>query len=199
MPMELPTDLTPELVPLYWLLGRWEGVGVLGYGDIEQQQFAQEVNFVHDGMPYLKYSAQSWLIDDDGNKLRPLSWESGVWQLDREHNDADGGPGMIPADIVPALTSAEDVEKLRNKDDGFDIIANVLHPGGISELYVGQVKGPRIDLSTDAVMRAPGAKDYRAATRMYGLVEGDLLWAWDIAALGRALESHASARLKKSA
>ncbi|WP_026820503.1 FABP family protein [Arthrobacter castelli] len=199
MPIELPADLTPELVPLYWLLGRWEGVGVLGYGDVEQQQFAQEVNFTHDGMPYLKYDAQSWLIDDDGNKVRPLSWESGVWQLDRELYEADGGPGMIPSEIVPALTSAEDVEKYRNKDDGFNIIANVLHPGGISELYVGQVKGPRIDLSTDAVMRAPGSKDYRAATRMYGLVDGDLLWAWDIAAMGRELESHASARLKKSA
>ncbi|GAB3517764.1 heme-binding beta-barrel domain-containing protein [Arthrobacter monumenti] len=199
MPIELPTDLTPELVPLYWLIGRWEGVGVLGYGDIEQQQFAQEVNFTHNGLPYLEYSAQSWLIDDDGNKLRPLSWESGAWQLDRELNESDGGPGLIPAEIVPALKSAEEVEKLRNKDDGFDIIANVVHPGGICELYVGQVKGPRIDLSTDAVMRAPGAKDYRAATRLYGLVEGDLLWAWDIAALGRSLESHASARLKKTA
>ncbi|HET8795074.1 MAG TPA: FABP family protein [Arthrobacter sp.] len=199
MPIELPTDLTPELVPLYWLIGRWEGVGVLGYGDIEEQQFAQEVNFTHNGLPYLEYSAQSWLIDDDGNKLRPLSWESGAWQLDRELNESDGGPGLIPAEIVPALKSAEEVEKLRNKDDGFDIIANVVHPGGICELYVGQVKGPRIDLSTDAVMRAPGAKDYRAATRLYGLVEGDLLWAWDIAALGRSLESHASARLKKTA
>lgn len=198
MPIELPTDLTPELVPLYWLIGRWEGVGVLGYGDIEHQQFAQEVNFSHNGLPYLEYNAQSWLIDDDGNKLRPLSWESGTWQLDRELNEADAGPGLIPAEIVPALKSAEEVEKLRNGDDGFDIIANLVHPGGICELYVGQVKGPRIDLSTDAVMRAPGAKDYRAATRMYGLVEGDLLWAWDIAALGRPLESHASARLKKT-
>ncbi len=199
MPIELPTDLTPELVPLYWLIGRWEGVGVLGYGDIEQQQFAQEVNFSHNGLPYLEYSAKSWLIDDDGNKLRPLSWESGAWHLDRELTESDGGPGLIPAEIVPALKSAEEVEKLRNKDDGFDIIANVVHPGGICELYVGQVKGPRVDLSTDAVMRAPGAKDYRAATRLYGLVEGDLLWAWDIAALGRSLESHASARLKKTA
>lgn len=198
MPTELPLDLTPELVPLSWLIGRWEGVGVLGYGDTEEKQFAQEVNFRHNGLPYLQYSSETWLMDEDGNKLRPLSLETGIWQLDRELNDADAGPGLIPADIVPALTSADEVEKLRNKDDGFDIIATVVHPGGISELYVGQVKGPRIDLATDAVMRAPGAKDYRAATRLYGMVEGDLLWAWDIAALGRALESHASARLKKT-
>ena len=32
---------------------------------------------------------------------------------------------------------------------------------------------------------------------MFGLVDQHLLWAWDIAALGRSLASHASARLAK--
>ena len=195
--IELPTDLTPELVPLSWLIGTWEGVGVLGYGDEEERQFAQRASFSHNGLPYLQYSARSWLIDENGDELRDISVETGVWQLDRPLNDADAGPGLLPADIVPELTSAEDVEKLRNRDGGFDIIVTLVHPGGISELYVGQIKGPRIDLATDAVMRAPGAKDYSSATRMYGLVESDLLWAWDMSALGNPLQSHASARLKK--
>ena len=68
----------------------------------------------------------------------------------------------------------------------------------MSELYVGQVRGPRIDLATDAVVRPATAKTYAAATRMYGLVDGHLLWAWDIAALGGALASHASARLARA-
>jgi hypothetical protein len=33
---------------------------------------------------------------------------------------------------------------------------------------------------------------------MYGLVDGHLLWAWDITALGEKLKSHASARLAKA-
>ena len=36
-----------------------------------------------------------------------------------------------------------------------------------------------------------------AATRLYGLVEGDLLWTWDIAAFGHPLQSYASARLRR--
>jgi len=32
---------------------------------------------------------------------------------------------------------------------------------------------------------------------MLGLVDGDLLWAWDLAALGRPLATHASARLSR--
>ena len=76
-------------------------------------------------------------------------------------------------------------------------VVSLVHPGGVAELYLGQVKGPRIDLATDAVMRTAGAKDYAAATRLYGLVDGHLLWAWDIAALGQDLRTHASARLAK--
>ena len=62
---------------------------------------------------------------------------------------------------------------------------------------VGQVKGPRIDLATDAVLRSANSKEHSASTRLYGLVENHLLWAWDIAALGHELASHASGRLSR--
>jgi hypothetical protein len=102
-----------------------------------------------------------------------------------------GGTGPRP------FTTATEVEALRNADDGFDIEVALVHPNGVSELYLGQVKGPRIDLATDAVVRTPRAKEYSAATRLYGLVDGHLLWAWDIAALGQSLTSHASGRLTR--
>ena len=44
-------------------------------------------------------------------------------------------------------------------------------------------------------MRTHGAKEYTAATRLYGLVDNHLLWAWDIAALG---QEPAHARLRSS-
>jgi hypothetical protein len=86
---------------------------------------------------------------------------------------------------VPVLKSADEVEALRNKDGGFDISVSISHPGGISELYYGQIKGPQIQLSTDMVMRGSHSKDYSAATRIFGLVEGNLLWRWDVATGGR--------------
>jgi hypothetical protein len=94
--------------------------------------------------------------------------------------------------------TADDVEALRNADGGFDIEVSVVHSDGVSELYLGQIKGPRIDIATDAVVRPADAKEYAAASRMYGLVDGHLLWAWDIAALGQDLRTHASARLAKT-
>lgn len=74
---------------------------------------------------------------------------------------------------------------------------SILQPGGVAELYLGQIKGPRVDLRTDAVIRAQGAKEYQSGTRLYGLVNNHLMWAWDMAAQGRELATHASAELTK--
>ena len=197
MPIEIPTDLTPELVPLSWLIGEWEGRGRLGTGDEDSEHFVQHVSFTHNGLPYLQYRAESWISDDAGAKLRPLTVETGFWALERKLQEGDGGPGLIPADIVPVLKTADDVEERRNKDGGFDLAVSISHPGGITELYYGQIKGPQIQLTTDMVMRGGHSKDYTAAPRIFGLVDGNLLWRWDVAANGKALEAHASAFLHK--
>jgi hypothetical protein len=195
--IELPTDLPAELVPLSWLIGVWEGTGVVDYEvgeEHHQVEFGQRVSFSHDGEAYLNYSATSWVLDDDRT---PLAAETGYWRLSRTLIEGDPGPAMLPGQGTRPFGTAQAVETLRASSGGFDIDVAIIHPDGVSELYLGQVNGPRIDLATDAVVRTAGAKEYSAATRLYGLVEGHLLWAWDIAALGQELRTHASARLAK--
>jgi hypothetical protein len=104
---------------------------------------------------------------------------------------------LLAGEGTKPFTTASAVETLRNPEGAFDIEVSILHPMGVSELYLGRAKGPRIDLSTDAVMRTATAKEHAASTRMYGLVEGHLLWAWDLAALGQDLRTHASGRLAR--
>ena len=196
--IEIPTGLDPELVPLSWLLGIWEGSGVLDYligEDHVQHEFGQRISFSHDGLPYLNYNSYTWLLDE---QQTPLVAETGYWRLSRTRADGDPGPGMLPGVGARPYGDAEAVETLRNDGGGFDVEVSIVHPDGVSEVYLGQVAGPRIDLSTDAVMRTAGAKDYAAATRLYGLVDAHLLWAWDIAALGQDLRTHASGRLAKA-
>ena len=200
---ELPTQLPSELVPLSWLLGVWEGSGVLDYqiGDESvSREFGHRLSFSHDGLPHLNYSSYTWLEPEPGSgsdEKTPLMTETGYWRLSRSQGAGDPGPGLLPAEGAHPFVTAAAVETLRNADDGFDIDVTIVHPGGVAEIYLGQVKGPRIDLATDAVMRTQGAKPYSAATRLYGLVDGHLLWAWDIAALGQSLRTHASGRLKR--
>ncbi|MBT0767652.1 FABP family protein [Kineosporia sp. J2-2] len=169
MAFQLDTDLPTPLAPLAWLIGRWEGAGVIGYPTMEEAQFGQEIEFSHDGRPFLSYTSRMWRLDAEGNQVEPLATETGYW---RPVETAEG-------------------------TDGTDLEVLIVHPTGIAEVYLGAVSGPRIDLQTDLVARTSTAKEYTAATRLYGLVESDLLWALDMAAEGQPLQSHASARLKR--
>ncbi len=178
MPIELSADTPPALVPLLWLIGSWAGAGVVGYPTMDDVRFGQEIEFSHDGRPFLSYRSRTWLLDADGSRGRPLSTESGFWRV----------PPTAPAD-------PHEVAEIPLPGTALEVL--LAHPTGIVEVYLGAVDGPRITLATDLVARTQTAKEYTSATRLYGLVEGDLLWAMDMSAAGRPLQSHASARLKR--
>ena len=150
------------LAPVAFLLGRWEGAGVVGYPTIESAQFGQEITFGHNGKPFLIYSSRTWLLDEEGRPGRPLAMETGFWRPQPERQ----------------------LEVL------------LVHPTGISEIYLGEVTGTKIEMATDAVVRTASAKEVTAGRRLYGLVEADLAYAYDMAAVGQPLQAHASARLK---
>ena len=57
--------------------------------------------------------------------------------------------------------------------------------------------GGRLEMTTDAVARTETAKEYAAGKRIYGYVEGDLLYAYDMAAMGQELQPHLWARLQR--
>ena len=153
-----------RIEPLAFLLGTWRGLGVVGYPTIEERHFEQEVVFAHDGRPFLEYSSRTWLIDEDGHRVRPLAREVGWWR-----------PGPEPRDVEVLLS----------------------HPTGIVEVYVGEVVFHKVELQTDVVARTETAKPVTALHRLYGLVEGDLAYAVDMAAVGQPLQPHLSARLSK--
>ncbi|CAN5406343.1 FABP family protein [soil metagenome] len=199
---DFDAGLPAEIVPLSWLLGVWEGTGVLSYRigeDVRDAEFGMRLAFTHDGTPHVQYSCATWLFAGEGDSATttPLYSEIGYWRLSRPLGDGDQGPGLLPSAGEPVFTTAEAVETLRNERGGFDLEVSIVQPGGVSEIYIGEVNGPRVDLATDAVMRTAGAKEYAAATRLYGLVEDHLLWAWDIAALGQDLRTHSSGRLAR--
>ena len=61
----------------------------------------------------------------------------------------------------------------RPVEDG-EVELLLAHPTGIVELYYGKAEPAKIELRTDGVLRSPHAKEYNAATRLYGLVNSNL-------------------------
>ncbi len=163
-----------ELAHLSWLIGSWVGVGLGQYPTIEDFRFGQEVTFATDGRPFLSYWSRSWELDDEGNRIKPRGTESGF---------------------------------LRPRpDNGVEML--LAHPSGFAEVWVGHVivdaienaviTGARAELHTDVVARTESAKEVTGGTRLYGLREGNLLWTYDMAAVGQPLTNHLAAQLKRA-
>jgi hypothetical protein len=165
--VEVPVPLRPWA----WLIGRWVGVGTGQYPTIDDFRFGQEVSFTTDGRPFLSYWSRSWLLDVDGNRIRPLATEAGFW---------------------------------RPRDDN-KVEVTLAHPTGYAEVWYGDlevtglenatVTGARVELRTDCVVRTASAKEYENGHRLYGLVDGKLLWTYDMKAVGEPLGNHLAATL----
>ena len=86
---------------------------------------------------------------------------------------------------------------LRCKPEG-KVELVLTHHTGFAEVWYGEAGAGKLDLTTDAVVRTETAKEYVAGKRLYGNVEGDLLYAFDMAAMGQGLQPHLWARLQRA-
>ena len=177
-----PEGLAPEVYPLAWLVGTWRGEGVVDYPGIDEATFTEEIVIASDGGPYLSYTSTIRLItapSDTGALVdeppAPV-WhtESGYWRISAERPTTWG------------LT-----------DDQHPVELLIADPSGHVAVYIGAVGKGRIDLVSDAIARVESGADVCAAKRLYGLVNGELMWAHDIAAFGHPMQSYASGRLAR--
>ncbi|MCY7395980.1 MAG: FABP family protein [Nocardioides sp.] len=163
MVFELPDNLHPDCGPLAWLLGTWAGNGHGDYPTIEAFEFGQELIFTHDGRPFFHYLSRTWIVDENGEKVRDAALETGFLRC-------------RPEGKVELLLS---------------------HHTGFVEIWYGEASRGKLDLTTDAVVRTDSAKAYTGGRRLYGNVEGDLLYAYDMAAMDQPLQPHIWARLQR--
>lgn len=82
-------------------------------------------------------------------------------------------------------------------ETGLRVEVTLAHPTGIVEVFVGDVDGGKIELVDNVTVRTATAREVERSERLYGIVEGDLAYAIDIAAEGHDLRPHRSARLRR--
>jgi len=169
---KLPSELPPEIVRISWLLGHWEGVGQGQYPNSSNFSFIQQLEFNNDGRPFIDYESKSWELNADGSAGKPLHSEKGFWK-----------PG-----------------------EGTSVEVTISHVTGISEIWTGlnevltieeaKITSARARIATQWVGRVPSAKPVDAGDRLYGLMNGELMWTYDMAAVGQEMQNHLWARLK---
>ncbi len=201
MPFDLPDGLAPEVYPLAWLVGRWRGEGVVGYPGIEEAAFVQDVHIDHDGGPYLRYSSTMRLVVVPDNPAALID------EIDRDVVIKTGEPARadLPAEASPVWSTESGFWRVSPErpdelgEGQFPVELLLADPAGHLALYLGIVGSGRIELASDLIASTSTAVDVSAGTRLYGLVQGDLMWAWDLAAFGQPLQTYASARLVRVA
>jgi hypothetical protein len=169
---KLPSELPPEIVRISWLLGHWEGVGQGQYPNSSNFSFIQQLEFNNDGRSFIDYESKSWELNADGSAGKPLHSEKGFWK-----------PG-----------------------EGTSVEVSISHVTGISEIWTGlnevltideaKITSARARIATQWVGRVPSAKPVDAGDRLYGLMNGELMWTYDMAAVGQEMQNHLWARLK---
>lgn len=171
VPAITPSSLPEQLLPLSWLIGRWAGVGTGHYPTIEDFRFGQEVSFSTDGRPFLIYWSRSWMLDEHGQRVRPLATESGFWRPRPDNK----------------------VEVQLSHPTGY---AEIWH-GEITVTGIENavITGAMVKLATELVGRTESAKEYNQGERLYGLVDGALRWTFDMAAVGQPMQNHLAASL----
>ena len=142
--IEIPSGLHKDVVSLAFLLGTWEGAGVFDFPGQEKCNFGQEIVFRHDGRPFLEFRSRTWVLDEKGEKVRPLENEHGFWRVTGNPHGTSG---------------IRELEFSSVRDDG------------TVEIWYGELADgkPQIDLATDAVARIEGAPAYTGGKRLYGV------------------------------
>ncbi len=153
---DLLAGVHPEVAHLSWLVGRWRGIGEGDFPGTGRFRYEEIVEFATDGRPFLEYRAVSWILDDDNARVRPSHTENGYWRP-----TADNG-----------------------------VEAVICNPMGIAELWLGavtvtsienaRITGARLEVHTTKFVRTPTAPAVHDGTRIYGLVQGELLMAFDL-------------------
>ncbi|UOY00923.1 FABP family protein [Blastococcus sp. PRF04-17] len=160
-------EVSDQLLSLLPLLGEWHGEGVMT-GTAAGS--AQDVRF-----------GQWMRFSHDGRGF--LAYESRTWRLTDEGR------------IVGPDVRETGFWRPRGDDDVELLTAS---PEGLVEIYVGRARTTTSwELTSDVVARTPDAADVTRAVRLYGLVEGALMYAIDRAGADDPLRPTMSARLER--
>lgn len=160
-------EVSDALLSVLPLLGEWHGEGVLN-GAVAGS--AVDVRF------------GQWIrFGHDGRGF--LSYESRTWRL--TDDGAVVGPDVRESGFW----------RPRGQDDVELLVAD---PDGLVEIYVGRARTTTSwELTSDVVARTPDAPEVVRAVRLYGIVEGDLMYAIDRAGADADLRPAMSARLER--
>lgn len=163
-------NLSDALLALLPLVGVWRGEGEGNHPVTGDYKFGQQIVVTHDGGEYLTWEARSWVVDDNGNYVKPDLRERGFWRVAED----DGN---------------EVIEFLLTHTTGV-----------VELYYGEARTQSSWELATDVVIRSQSSEVVGGAKRLYGIIaDGDLAYVEERINADGQLVPRLSARLHRFA
>ncbi|QWW19807.1 FABP family protein [Schaalia sp. 19OD2882] len=205
----IPQDMPIDVAPLAWMLGQWEGWGMLTPDPVADQAAlpddAGEATGSVTDVPVLEkvraelvgtqlaVTTTVWAAESDGSAL-DATWDAAIGMSHLTSGDllweetlyvrVEPGSGVLPppGEVEPR-----------------EFTATGATTKGLGTLWSGVCVGPRVQMASDAVARGSAALPVEHEGRMYGLVAGELLWTQERTVEGSDPAVEISGRLMRVA
>jgi hypothetical protein len=123
----------PDIAPLYFLIGNWEGTGFGNKPTIDDFSYREEISFVAPpGKPFLQYSQKTWRADGHQEAGSPLHTECGYVRpvegggaelviaqpsgiVEVHSGSVEGSSVVFTSDLVAMARTAKEVESVDRK------------------------------------------------------------------------------------
>lgn len=188
----IPDNLPVELAPIAWMLGTWQGWGMLCQeGEGPDMPVIEEIRAeICDTQMRLTTSIYSASTVDET-------------EIDPMFDSLQGLEALEVGDLL-----REETMYLRvlpgsgelpppGQYEPRELMASAATTDGLSILWVGVSMGPRVQMISDAIARDAQAQSVEHQGRMYGLVSGEMMWTQEQTLAGQETAVDISGRLAR--
>lgn len=188
----IPDNLPVELAPIAWMLGTWQGWGMLSQeGEAPDRPVIEEIRAeICDTQMRMTTSIYA-ATTTDGAEMDPM--------LDSFQGLAALTAGELLREETMYLRLLPGSGELPppGEYEPRELMASAATTNGLAALWAGVSMGPRIQMISDAIARDSHAQPIEHQGRMYGLVGGEMMWTQEHTLEGQETAVDISGRLAR--
>lgn len=188
----IPDNLPVELAPVAWMLGTWQGWGMLCQeGEAPDLPVIEEIRAEICGTQIRMTTSVYSATNRDGAEIDPmLDSFQGLSAL-------EAGDLLREETMYLRVLPGSGELPQPGEYEPRELMGSAATTDGLAVLWAGVSMGPRVQMISDAIAREAHAQPIEHQGRMYGLVGGEMMWTQEHTLAGQETAVDISGRLAR--